>query len=97
MSFRRHKQRGARFQENFLSISMRGTVPENRNRWPGREDQGERVIAPQGTRQRSGRTFGISPAVSALADRPQRMFLHRLFIKNTAPCELVRGCIGGDA
>ena len=76
---------------------MRGTVPKNQHRWPGREDQGERVIAPQGTRQRSGRNFGISPAVSTSVERPQRMSLHRLFIKNTAPCELVRGCIGGDA
>ena len=72
------------------------TVPQNRHRWPGREDQGERVIAPQGTRQKSGRNFGISPAVSSVLERPQRMTLRRLFIKNTAPCELVRGCIGGD-
>ena len=28
---------------------------------------------------------------------PQLKFLWQLFTKNTAPCELVRGCIGGDA
>ncbi len=30
------------------------------------------------------------------AARAQRKYLCQLFIKNTAPCELVRGCIGGD-
>ena len=34
----------------------------NRHRWEGREDQGERVIAPQGTRQKSGRKLAIRPA-----------------------------------
>ena len=29
-------------------------------------------------------------------DGPQRKSPWRLFTKNTAPCELVRGCIGGD-
>ena len=28
--------------------------------------------------------------------RPQLKYAWRLFIKNTAPCELARGCIGGD-
>ena len=28
---------------------------------------------------------------------PQRKISWRLFNKNTAPCELARGCIGGDA
>jgi hypothetical protein len=29
--------------------------------------------------------------------RPQRKIPCQLFTKNTAPCELVRGCIWGDA
>ena len=29
--------------------------------------------------------------------RPQRKISCQLFTKNTAPCELVRGCIWGDA
>jgi hypothetical protein len=32
---------------------------ENRHRWIGRVDQGERVRGPQGTRQKSSRNFGI--------------------------------------
>jgi hypothetical protein len=34
----------------------------------------------------------VSKVVGAAAKDPWQ-----LFIKNTAPCELVRGCIGGDA
>ena len=34
----------------------------NRHRWLGREDQGERVRGPQGTRQKSDRNFGIRSA-----------------------------------
>ncbi|OHA19466.1 MAG: hypothetical protein A2836_02255 [Candidatus Taylorbacteria bacterium RIFCSPHIGHO2_01_FULL_45_63] len=34
--------------------------------------------------------------VSRDAVGPQLKYAWRLFIKNTAPCELVRGCIGGD-
>ena len=41
---------------------------ENRHRWAGREDQGERVSVPQGTRQKSGRNLGIRPALSGLKD-----------------------------
>ncbi len=37
---------------------------ENRHRWVGREDQGERVRGPQGTRQKSSRNFGIRLASS---------------------------------
>ena len=36
----------------------------NRHRCSGREDQGVRVILRQGTRQTSGRNFGIRPAPS---------------------------------
>ena len=36
----------------------------NRNRRAGRVDQDERVKDPQGTRQKSGRNFGIRPALS---------------------------------
>jgi hypothetical protein len=36
----------------------------NRHRCSGREDQGVRVILRQGTRQTSGRNFGIRPALS---------------------------------
>lgn len=67
----------------------------NRHRCSGRVDQDERVRGPQGTRQNSGRTFGIRPACVAIR-RPQRKIPWQLFTKNTAPCELVRGCIGGD-
>jgi hypothetical protein len=36
----------------------------NRHRCSGRVDQGVRVILRQGTRQNSGRNFGIRPAPS---------------------------------
>ena len=39
-----------------------GNRTANRHRWSGRADQGERVSDPQGTRQKSGRNFGIRPA-----------------------------------
>jgi len=42
----------------------------NRHRWSGRVDQDERVRGPQGTRQKSGRNFGIRlcpPAMEAAA------------------------------
>jgi hypothetical protein len=48
-------------------------------------------------------SFSISSLVQHLPDveakvvGPQLKFLWQLFIKNTAPCELARGCIGGDA
>jgi hypothetical protein len=48
---------------------MQGYVPyilgnrtANRHRYSGRVDQGERVISPQGTRQKSGRKLAIRPA-----------------------------------
>ena len=44
--------------------------------------------------------LGISQKYSLLLSapmRPQRKYPCRLFTKNTAPCELARGCIGGDA
>jgi len=53
------------------------------------------VIAPQGTRQKSGRNLGIMPAPGA-TQGPQLKYAWRLFTKNTALCELVRGCIEGD-
>ena len=55
----------------------------NRHRCSGREDQGVRVILRQGTRQTSGRNFGIRPAPlwGAAAKEPMQ-----LFTKNTALC-----------
>ena len=55
----------------------------NRHRCSGREDQGVRVILRQGTRQTSGRNFGIRPAplVGAAAKEPMQ-----LFTKNIGLC-----------
>jgi len=55
----------------------------NRHWCSGREDQGVRVILRQGTRQYSGRNFGIRPAllVGAAAKEPMQ-----LFTKNTGLC-----------
>jgi hypothetical protein len=56
----------------------------NRHRCSGREDQGVRVILRQGTRQISGRNFGIRPArreTLATAKEPMQ-----LFTKNTGLC-----------
>ena len=55
----------------------------NRHRCSGREDQGVRVILRQGTRQTSGRNFGIRPAPfwGAAAKEPMQ-----LFTKNIGLC-----------
>jgi hypothetical protein len=54
----------------------------NRHRCSGRVDQGVRVILRQGTRQISGRNFGIRPAPSgATAKEPMQ-----LFTKNIGLC-----------
>ena len=55
----------------------------NRHRCSGREDQGVRVILRQGTRQNSGRNFGIRPASlwGAAAKEPMQ-----LFTKNIGLC-----------
>ena len=55
----------------------------NRHRCSGREDQGVRVILRQGTRQISGRNFGIRPAPlwGAAAKEPMQ-----LFTKNIGLC-----------
>jgi hypothetical protein len=55
----------------------------NRHRCSGREDQGVRVILRQGTRQNSGRNFGIRPAsfLEAAAKEPMQ-----LFTKNIGLC-----------
>ena len=55
----------------------------NRHRCSGREDQGVRVILRQGTRQNSGRNFGIRPALfmGAAAKEPMQ-----LFTKNIGLC-----------
>ena len=54
-----------------------------RHRCSGRVDQGVRVILRQGTRQTSGRNFGIRPAslVEAAAKEPMQ-----LFTKNIGLC-----------
>ena len=59
---RRERGRKARFQEKLLRINFQDDRTANRHRWSGREDQDERVRGPQGTRQTSGRNFGIRPA-----------------------------------
>ena len=66
---RREREYKARFQENLLRINSRGNRTANRHRWSGREDQDERVRGPQGTRQKSGRNFGIRPALSPIRRR----------------------------
>jgi hypothetical protein len=55
----------------------------NRHRCSGREDQGVRVILRQGTRQTSGRNFGIRPTslVEVTAKEPMQ-----LFTKNIGLC-----------
>ena len=49
---------GAGFPEKRLKILIRNRTGI-RHRWVGREDQGERVKDPQGTRQKSIRKFAI--------------------------------------
>ena len=69
----------------------------HRHRWSGREDQDERVRGPQGTRQKSGRKLAIRPSRPFFGKSgTQLKFFWQLFTKNTAPCKLVRGSIGGD-
>ena len=55
----------------------------NRHRCSGREDQGVRVILRQGTRQTSGRNFGIRPASSVEVTAKEPM---QLFTKNIGLC-----------
>ena len=57
--------------------------------------QGERVKAPEGTRQISGRNFGIRPPYSNVG-RSKRI-LGDCLPKTQVPAQLVRGCIGADA
>jgi hypothetical protein len=44
----------------------------NRHRWERREDEGERVRGPQGTRQISDRNFGIRSASLLWGGRSER-------------------------
>ena len=55
----------------------------NRHRCSGRVDQGVRVILRQGTRQTSGRNFGIRPALFKRATAKEPM---QLFTKNIGLC-----------
>ena len=43
------------------------------------------------------KTFNFLLASRIVRCGAQRKYPWQLFTKNTAPCELVRGCIGGDA
>ena len=47
--------------EKSIIVTSYGIRTGNRHRWIGRVAQGERVICRQGTRQKSGRNFGIRP------------------------------------
>lgn len=42
-------------------VMLYGARTVNRHRWMGRESQGVRDNVRSGTRQKSGRTFGICP------------------------------------
>ncbi len=42
-------------------VTLYGDRTVNRHRWMGRESQGVRDNVRSGTRQKSGRTFGIWP------------------------------------
>ena len=63
---------------------LNGIRTANRLWWMRRESSGERANTRSGTRQKSGRTFGIRPALSK--DRVAAKDPSRLFIKNTGPC-----------
>ena len=78
-------------------LNHTGDRTAHRHRWSGREDQDERVRGPQGTRQKSGRKLAIRPSRPFFGKSgTQLKFFWQLFTKNTAPCKLVRGSIGGD-
>ena len=82
---RRERGRKARFQENLLSVNHAGDRTANRHRWSGRVAQDERVRCPQGTRQKSGRNFGIRPAPSAQAGGAAvKVFLATVYQKHSS-------------
>ncbi len=83
----------ARFQEKLLRL--------DKNRPYRKPTQVVRSRRPRRTSEMSPRNSAKNrPYLRYKAclsqERPQLKNPWRLFIKNTAPCELVRGCIGGD-
>ena len=90
------RQRGfckARFQEKLLSINIwepyRKPTQVVRSRRPRRTSE----MSPRNSaKKRPYLRYKACPS----QEGPQLKYPWRLFIKNTAPCELVRGCIGGD-